>query len=67
MKNDYCELSLEEITALPERFHGFLMSPFQYNLKDGFILVPEDAFKEMIDIIVECARAAIPASNKEQA
>ncbi len=67
MKNDYCDLSYKEIEALPERFRGFLFSPFQHNLRNGFILVPEDAFKEMIDIIVECAKAAIPASNKEQA
>jgi hypothetical protein len=55
MKNDYCELTYEQIAALPERFKGFLFSPFQFNLSNGYVGVPEDTFKEMIDIITEYA------------
>lgn len=62
MKNKYCDLPQAEIHKLPERFKGFLLSGFQYNLKDGFILVPEDTFKEMIDIIAEYA---VASSNAE--
>lgn len=53
IKNKYCDLTKEQIDELPERFQGFCLSPFQYNYKDGFILVPEDCFKEMIDMIME--------------
>lgn len=56
MKNDYCSLSQEEINALPERFKGFLLSPFQHNLQRGYVQVPEDSFKEMIDLIAEYAQ-----------
>jgi hypothetical protein len=56
MKNDFCDLPQEAIHELPERFKGFLLSPFQHNVKNGFVLVPADAFKEMIDIIAEYAQ-----------
>jgi len=55
MKNTYCALSQKQINALPERFKGFLLSPFQFNLRNGMVAVPEDTFKEMIDIITEYA------------
>jgi len=55
MKNDYCALTMEQIKSVPERFKGFLLSPFQFNLRNGYVLVPEDSFKEMIDIIAEYA------------
>lgn len=55
MKNTYCRLSQEEIRKLPERFQGFFLSPFQYNLRNEFILVPEDSFQEMIDLLTEAA------------
>lgn len=55
MKNSYCDLSHEQIRALPERFQGFLLSPFQFNVNFGMVAVPEDTFKEMIDIIAEFA------------
>ena len=66
MKNDYCELSQDQIHALPDRFKGFLLSPFQFNLRNGMVAVPEDTFKEMIDIIAECA-AAVAAPMPAQA
>lgn len=59
MKNSYCALSNKEISALPKRFQGFLLSPFQFNLCDGMVAVPEDTFKEMIDIITEYAAQAV--------
>lgn len=62
MKNDFCDLSQDEIHNLPDRFKGFLLSPFQFNKSNGFVMVPEDSFKEMIDIIGECAQA----SNKNR-
>lgn len=55
MKNNYCELSQEAISTLPARFKGYLLSPFQHNLRGGYVQVPEDAFKEMIAIIAEYA------------
>lgn len=55
MKNDYCSLTQEEIALLPDRFKGFLLSPFQHNLKGGYVLVPEDSFKDMIAVIAEYA------------
>jgi len=55
MKNDYCDLPHKQIRTLPERFQGFLLSPFQFNVRKGMVAVPEDTFKEMIDIITEYA------------
>jgi hypothetical protein len=56
MKNDFCSLTQEEIRKLPERFQGFLLSPFQCNQTDsGYVFVPGATFKEMIDIITEYA------------
>jgi hypothetical protein len=62
MKNNYCRLSQEDIKKLPERFQGFFLSPFQYNLRNEFILVPEDSFQEMIDLLTDaaCKEANIP-------
>jgi len=62
MKNNYCRLSQEDIRKLPERFHGFFLSPFQHNLRNGFIQVPEDSFQEMIDLLTQaaCKEANIP-------
>jgi hypothetical protein len=66
MKNDYCKLTQEDIVALPDRFKGFLLSPFQHNLRNGCVLVPEDAFEEMIAIIAEYAvkEASAPPGAK---
>lgn len=55
MKNDYCDLPHRQIRALPARFQGLLLSPFQFNLRNGMVAVPEDTFKEMIDLITEYA------------
>ncbi len=57
MKNNYCDLSEKEILKLPEDVHGLLLSPFHFNLKDGYILVPEDTFKNMIDAIVKYTKS----------
>jgi hypothetical protein len=56
LKNNFCDLPQQDIHKLPERFKGFLLSPFHLNVKDGFVLVPDDTFKEMIDIITEYAQ-----------
>lgn len=64
MKNNYCDLTREQIEAVPERFKGFFESPFQYNLRNEFVAVPEDTFREMIAIIAEYAtRAPLPAEQ----
>lgn len=55
MKNNFCTMSEEEIALLPERFKGFFLSPFQHNLQRGYVMVPEDVFKEMIALIAELA------------
>jgi hypothetical protein len=59
MKNDFCELSHQEIRVLKvtDNVSGFLLSPFQFNEQNGYILVPKEAFKEAIDIITAYAIA----------
>ena len=56
MKNNYCDLEQEEIHKLPEKYQGFLLSPFQFNVQNGMVAVPEDTFKKMIDVITEKAK-----------
>lgn len=56
MKNSYCDLDEDQILELPKRFHGFLLSPFQFNLYHDYVHVPADTFKEMVDILVERAQ-----------
>ena len=58
MKNEFCELSKAEIRSLPERYQGFFFSPFHLNQRDGYVLVPTDAFKDMIVLLAEAAQAA---------
>lgn len=58
MKNEFCDMKQEDIRKLDERFQGFLLSPFQFNVHHGFVYVPEDTFKEMIDLIAEYATTA---------
>lgn len=60
MKNNFTSLSEKQIFDLPERYHKFLLSPFQdnrgiANLHKDMIAVPIDTFQEMIDILVEKA------------
>lgn len=57
MKNDFCELSRKEIDALhiPINVQGFLLSPFQFNVRDGFVLVPTEAFEDLISLITQHA------------
>lgn len=65
MKNNYCLLSEGEITKLeiPDSLRGLLLSPFQFNLQDnGYVMVPEEAFKEMTEAIT--AYAQILSSKK---
>lgn len=56
---DFCDLPHKEIRALqiPDTVAGFLLSPFHLNERDGYILVPKEAFKEMIDPITAHAQA----------
>ena len=58
-KNEFCDLFRKEIRALqiPDTVAGFLLSPFHLNERDGYILVPKEAFKEMIDLITAHAQA----------
>lgn len=62
MKNEFCDLSREQIATLPERFQGFFLSPFHLNRRNGYVLVPEDAFKEMIDLLAEYAQQEAAAN-----
>lgn len=57
MKNDFCDLPQAEIYALniPIEMKGFLLSPFHLNQQNGYVLVPTDAFKELIGLITEYA------------
>lgn len=59
MKNDFCDLSNKEIRALKVTVNvsGLLLSPFQFNEQNGYILVPKETFKEMTDIITAYAQA----------
>jgi len=54
MKNEFCDLPMNEIHALPEQYQGFLLSRFYK--ERGFVFVPEDTFKEMIDIVAAVAK-----------
>lgn len=56
MKNEFCDLSEDEISALPEDSRGFLLSRFYK--ERGFVFVPEDTFKEMIDIVAVAGQKA---------
>ncbi|HBP1342002.1 TPA: hypothetical protein L5T32_004346 [Pseudomonas aeruginosa] len=58
MKNDFCDLPQGEIHALqiPDTVKGFLLSPFQFSQQNGFVYVPTEAFKEMIDLITAHAK-----------
>lgn len=69
MKNDFCDLPQRDIAALdvPDAVKGFLLSPFQFNRQNGYVLVPEDSFKEMIDIITEHAQALHVQAQKSNA
>lgn len=57
MKNDFCDLPQADIYALniPLDMKGFLLSPFHLNQQNGYVLVPTDAFKELIGLITEYA------------
>jgi len=59
MKNDYCDLSESEIHSLPapDAVKGILLSPFQHNRFGGFVHVPEETFKEMVDLITKQSSA----------
>lgn len=54
MKNIYCELQEKDIRKLPERFQGFLLSPFYSDNK--LVYVPENTFKDMVKLITEYAQ-----------
>ncbi|WP_449124747.1 hypothetical protein [Pseudomonas viridiflava] len=58
-KNDFCDMPHKDIRALkiPDTVMGFLLSPFHLNERDGYILVPKEAFKEMISLITAHAQA----------
>lgn len=57
MKNDFCDLSQQDINNLeiPNDLKGFLLSPFQFGKGNGVVPVPVDAFKEMIDYLTQYA------------
>lgn len=59
MKNDFCTLPQQEIQALKvsDTVKGLLLSPFQWNEQNGYILVPLDSFKDMTDAITAHAQA----------
>jgi hypothetical protein len=69
MKNNFCDLSESQINGLPipDEVKGILLSPFQHNRMGGFVHVPEETFKEMIDAITRFIEAlqkiATPYSN----
>jgi hypothetical protein len=65
VKNNYCDLPEAEIRQLPERYRGFMLSPLHLNLRDGYVWVPEDTFKDMVDIVVEAAKAAALETSPE--
>lgn len=59
MKNDFCDLPQQAIQALkvPDTVKGLLLSPFQWNEKNGYIMVPVDSFKDMTDAVTAHALA----------
>lgn len=64
MKNAFCDLSEDEIAQVPNRYKGFLLTPFQFAQRFGFVMVSPDNFKALIDIVAEAAVAATPAPNE---
>ena len=59
MKNNFCRLPQEQIQKLNVPYVGLLLSPFHLNVRGGFVLVPEDAFQEMTDVITNAAIVGI--------
>lgn len=57
MKNDYCSLPQQAIQDLKvsDDVKGVLLSPFQWNERNGYIMVPLDTFKDMTDAITAYA------------
>lgn len=63
VKNEFCDLSYEEIAKVPERFKGFFLSPFHFNERNGYVAVPTETFKEMIDLLIEFAAQETALEN----
>ena len=67
MKNDYCDLPHEDIERLPEQVRGLLLSPFQFTVEGGYVRVPEDTFKHMIDLITNFSKASLVEGSASDA
>ena len=67
MKNAYCKLSEDEIRQLniPNNLKGLLWAPFEWNLKNGYIMVPEDAFQDFVDITTEYLQSLSTQNNSK--
>lgn len=59
MKNPYCRLTQEQILRLdaPADHKGLLLSFFD-TAENGYVQVPPDTFRELIEIVVERAELA---------
>lgn len=55
MKNTFCKLDEEELQKLdiPEMAEGLLTSPFQNNIKNGWVMVPIETFQQFTDVVTE--------------
>jgi beta-lactamase regulating signal transducer with metallopeptidase domain len=59
MKNDFCDLDEELLhrmnrqNEMPKLARGLLTSPFQFNERDGYVLVPTDTFKQFTDCVAD--------------
>jgi len=66
MKNDFCNLNEKQLSELeiPPLAVGLLTSPFQYNERNGWIMVPADTFKKFTDCVTEYVKLHNIANEK---
>lgn len=55
MKNDFCDLDETQLRdmEIPPLATGLLTSPFQHNVRDGWVCVPADTFKQFTDCVAD--------------
>ncbi len=60
MKNDFCDLDHDKLFSMfiPPLAVGLLTSPFQFNERNGWIMVPTETFKQFTDVVTAYVVAA---------
>jgi len=62
MKNDFCDIDETELRAMtiPPLATGLLTSPFQFNERAGWVMVPTETFKQFTDCVAAYVKDAQP-------